>query len=462
MLLKTEPQKASLPVSERSNPAISVIIPVYNGAQQLEMNLQAIADSKVAPMEVIVVDDGSTDTSIDVAQRFGAKILSTGGRTGPAHARNLGAKEAKGEILFFIDADVCVHADTIGRVMKAFADDPKLDALIGSYDTAPQATDFLSRYKNLMHCFVHQTARREACTFWSGCGAIRRQIFAEHSGFDEGYRRPAIEDIELGYRLMRAKRKLMLDRDVLVKHLKRWTFWNLIKTDILDRGVPWTELILRDRSMPNDLNLQISQRISVALVFLLFGCALEGAIRWRGYFLTPVLGLLFVILGRYWVEGATQSKSLSVRITLTALVGLFVWLAYVHGMLPMVPPVLLGYALLFLRHRYAYERHRRAKMTGIAYWVYLLLTVIFIITFLPLNPLILTFYLVFIAIVILNNHFYWFLGSKWGRLYALAAVPFHLLYHFYNGISFVVGVIRHTTRMLSGKRHGTPSLARKQ
>ncbi len=51
-----------------------------------------------------------------------------------------------------------------------------------------------------------------------------------------------------------------------MKHLKRWTFWGLVKTDVLDRGIPWTELILRDANMPDDLNLQLSQRVSVALV----------------------------------------------------------------------------------------------------------------------------------------------------------------------------------------------------
>jgi glycosyltransferase involved in cell wall biosynthesis len=428
-----------------------MVIPVYNGGAQLEMCLRSIIDSAVAPLEVIVVDDGSTDGSGEIATRMGARVLKTAGRMGPAHARNLGAREAKGDVLFFIDADVCVHRGTIGRVASAFAEDPELDCLIGSYDSSPQASDFLSRYKNLMHCFVHQSARREACTFWSGCGAIRKVLFLEHSGFDEGYRRPAIEDIELGYRLIGAGRKLVLDRRVLVKHLKRWTFWNLIKTDILDRGIPWTELILRDRSMPNDLNIQVSQRISVALVFLLFAFALEGAIRYRGYFLTPVLGMLFIILGRYWVEGAAHPRSTGVKAALSALVALFVWLAYEYHMLPMVPPVVLGYALLFLRHRYAYERHKRARMTGIAYWIYLAITMIFIITFLPLSPSILLFYLILIVIVILNNQFYLFLGKKWGRLHALAAIPFHLLYHFYNGISFMIGVIRFGTRQTISK-----------
>jgi GT2 family glycosyltransferase len=201
-------------------------------------------------------------------------------------ARNLGAQSAAGDILFFIDSDVCVHPDTVERVQSCLDANPGVSAVIGSYDDTPGAKDFISTYRNLMHCYVHQRAREEACTFWSGCGAIRRDVFLQHSGFDASYGRPAIEDIELGYRLRRARLKILLDKQLQVKHLKRWTFWNLIKTDIFDRGIPWTELILRDRSMPNDLNLQLSQRVSVALMFLMLGAAAALAVYWQGYFLT--------------------------------------------------------------------------------------------------------------------------------------------------------------------------------
>ena len=64
---------------------------------------------------------------------------------------------------------------------------------------------FLSQYKNLVHHFYHHRGKREASTFWSGCGAVRKQAFLDAGGFDvERYTRPSIEDIELGYRLIKA------------------------------------------------------------------------------------------------------------------------------------------------------------------------------------------------------------------------------------------------------------------
>lgn len=427
---------------------VSVVIPVYNAAGYLRACLENLRCSLAAPLECIVVDDGSTDESAAVAREFGAKVISLPHR-GPAVARNLGAGIAKGEILLFLDADVCVHQDTISRVLWNFEADPSLDALIGSYDDAPGSKDFISQYRNLMHCFVHQQGYREACTFWTGCGAIRRHVFVACSGFDENL---GMEDIELGYRLTQAKRKLVLDKALQVKHLKRWTFWNLLKTDIFVRGIPWTELILRDRRMPNDLNLQVSERISVALMFILFGLGAEGTLRYGGYFLTPFVAILIFLLATYWVESPARPQPKGITLLMAAVVAGFVWLAYAHHMLPMVPPVLLGYALLFLRGRYVRGNRTRHVVTGLVYVVYLLFAILFTLTFLPHRPVVFGVYAVLLSVVIINREFYLFFGKRRGLITALAVIPFHLLYHFYNGISFIVGSIRYTWKALTRKQ----------
>lgn len=275
-------------------PAISLVIPVYNAAEHLRTCLEHLARSTVPGLECIVVDDGSSDESARIAREFGARVVDAGKQGGPARARNLGAKEARGELLLFIDADVCVYPDTLEKIVTAFEEDPEMAALIGSYDDSPPSKGFISQYKNLMHCFVHQHGRRHASSFWSGCGAIRRSVFFEHGGFDESYGRPAVEDIEFGYRLVRAGRKVILDRTLQVKHLKRWTLAGLLKTDILDRAIPWTGLILRDRCMPNDLNLDLRQRASVALAFLMAIIGVAAALSFPSHVLT---GALFFLAG---------------------------------------------------------------------------------------------------------------------------------------------------------------------
>jgi GT2 family glycosyltransferase len=228
--------------------------------------LQAIQDLRPAPLECIVVDDVSTDDSPRIARAAGATVISTPGQRGPAFARNLGARTARGEILLFVDADVVVPPDALARIVARFSEDAARDAVIGSYDEAPASPDLISQYRNLLHCYTHQRGRARTCGFWTGCGAIRRDVFQAHGGFDEAYSRPCIEDLELGTRLRQAGRQVWLDKGLQVKHLKRLRFRAMLRTDLVDRAVAWTRLILRSHQMPADLNLKWTQRFSVLAV----------------------------------------------------------------------------------------------------------------------------------------------------------------------------------------------------
>ncbi len=109
--------------------SVSVIIPVRNGGLNFRRCLAAVRECIPAPDEVIVVDDGSADNSIEAARAWGARAISTdrSGR-GPALARNLGAQSAAGDIVFFVDADVALHPDAIGLMLRRFHHEPGLAA----------------------------------------------------------------------------------------------------------------------------------------------------------------------------------------------------------------------------------------------------------------------------------------------------------------------------------------------
>ncbi|MEM9923665.1 MAG: glycosyltransferase family 2 protein [Cyanobacteria bacterium P01_D01_bin.50] len=272
---------------------ISVIIPVHNGGDSFRRCLSSLHESTVYPDEVIVVSDADTDGSWLVAQEFGAKVIRMPVNGGPAKARNLGASIATGDILYFVDADVVISTDAISIVKKIFESESDIAALIGSYDDEPGASNFLSQYKNLFHHYNHQIANEEAFTFWGACGAIRREIFISLGGFDESYRRPSIEDIELGYRIRRAGDKIKLCKNLQVKHLKYWGIVSLLKAEIFYRALPWTELIWRDRQLNNDLNLGVSSRLSVILVYGLLA-TLVLSFWWSGFL--AIAAILCLIL----------------------------------------------------------------------------------------------------------------------------------------------------------------------
>ena len=245
---------------------VSVVVPTYNNALELGECLTALRAAADAEVELIVVDDASTDDVSSTAAYYGAHVLRLPWNSGPAAARNHGARHARGEILFFVDADVVVAGDSIARVRSLFERRPEVVAVFGSYDANPRACGFVSQYRNLLHHFVHQAGNSEASTFWAGCGAIRRSVFEQVRGFDaQRFTRPSIEDIELGYRLRRAHYGIFLDKSLQCTHLKRWTLRSTILTDVGRRAIPWSRLMLESGQEANDLNIQSGQRIWVAL-----------------------------------------------------------------------------------------------------------------------------------------------------------------------------------------------------
>ncbi len=243
---------------------VSVVVPVYNGGDAFRACLGSVLACSPQADEVIVVSDGSTDDSAQTAESLGARVVRLTKQGGPSRARNEGVRAASGDLVLFVDADVSVPPDTVARVKAIFEADPELDAAFGSYDDRPADPGFASQYRNLLHHFVHQTSRSEASTFWTGLGAVRRGAFLDVGGFNE--ERRWLEDVELGYRLKAAGRRIRLERTLFGKHHKRWTLWSMLRTDVLHRAVPWTRLIWEYGQFPNDLNLRGSSRVSAGLV----------------------------------------------------------------------------------------------------------------------------------------------------------------------------------------------------
>ncbi|MCC6407011.1 MAG: glycosyltransferase [Planctomycetes bacterium] len=257
-------------------PSLSVIVPMFNAPEKLERSLAALKASNV-PFELIVVDDASTDPrSGDVARAAGAKLLRLAKNSGPGVARNEGSRHATGELLVFVDSDVVVHADTLAKFRALFEREPELDAAFGSYDDTPFEKGLVTEYRNLLHHYVHQTGPKSATTFWAGCGAIRRTVFAEVGGYDPAFDRPSIEDIELGMRLKARGKTIRLDPSIQCTHLKRWKFVEMIRVDVTCRAIPWARLLIERPGTGGDLNLQLSQKLCGVLVVLALG-ALLGA-----------------------------------------------------------------------------------------------------------------------------------------------------------------------------------------
>jgi hypothetical protein len=323
--------------------------------------MQAIASSSWSDFECIIVDDASTDgVTAQAAGIVGARILWLENQSGPAVARNRGVDEAKGEIIFFVDADVLIHPDTLEKGVQVLRSDPETAAVFGSYDDSPAHPSFISQYRNLYHHWVHQNSREQATTFWTGCGAIRREIYLEAGGLSESFDRPSIEDIEFGGRLYAMGRKIRLESTMQCKHLKQWTLTNVIKTDIFQRGIPWMLLLLASRDAPNDLNLNYKSRLATVLAGALPLVLLLLAITGNATVLLPFMALLAGSSACAWLALKPDPSPLLAL----ALVVLPVTLAFmVSPLLTGLLPLLLTGILVWTQwgfYRLSSERHNLA------------------------------------------------------------------------------------------------------
>jgi glycosyltransferase involved in cell wall biosynthesis len=273
-----------------------VVVPVHNGAPLLARCLAALEASDLprSSWELLVVDDASTDESAAAAVDHADRILRIEqGPCGPALARNRGAHAARGEVIAFVDADVIVHPDALRRMLETLDGQPTAAAVFGAYDESTSVPGFLSQYRNLLHRYVHLAGAGETDTFWAGCGAVRRSAFRDAGGFDAArFRRPQIEDIDLGYRLRDRGWRILLQPDIQGAHLKRWTLPGMIRTDVMDRGIPWMRLLLRRgalggprslRESSGTLNIRWPERVKTGLVALALVLGVAGLAtgRWQ-------------------------------------------------------------------------------------------------------------------------------------------------------------------------------------
>ena len=266
---------------------LAAIVPATDGPETLGRCLAAIRSAEEPPDEVVVVDEAELP--------------------GPAAARNEGARRATAELLVFVDADVEPHRDAFARIRRAFAADPALDAIFGSYDDDPADPGLVSRFRNLLHHHVHHEGAGAATTFWAGLGAVRRDAFLAAGGFDaERYASASIEDIELGLRLARIE----LDPRIQGKHLKGWTLPGMVRADFARRGLPWAELLLERGHGSAALNLGPRHRASAVAALGIAGGLATRRPRLAG---TSLLGLL-ALNARFYAlllrrEGAARAAA---------------------------------------------------------------------------------------------------------------------------------------------------------
>lgn len=325
---------------------VSIVVPAYNAESTLTECLNALRTAMLPPDELIIFDDGSTDSTRSIAEAAGARIVRNQGKPkGPAHGRNTAAAHATRPYLMFVDADVIIHRDAIDRLADEVQRTGAV-AAFGSYDDHPRSKRLPALYANLRHHFVHQSGSRDATTFWTGIGLIETEAFREFGGYDESlFAHPSIEDVELGMRLINSGKKIRLVPEAQGTHWKDWTLWRVWHTDVVRRALPWSRLIADGQLAVPDLNLARKERLlalaALAIPLFLVGGFFERFL-WLG---AAALIVLFLFGIRQFLR--VLSRRMNIMQAIAAAV--MHWFYYVYAS--------ATYALVMLGTRLGLRRH---------------------------------------------------------------------------------------------------------
>ena len=271
-------------------PAISVIIPSAGG-ETLERCLLAVKANAGPFIEILVVDD-SPGGSVEVPVRAdGVRRVRSRGGEGAAAARNMGAREASGGVLVFVDDDVVVPPDALDRLFRPIAHG-EAEAVVAIYGAPPPGAGAATVYKHLWIMWSYLRAPDRIDWIFASTFGVGRSAFERAGGFDERRSaRTGTDDLELGMRLHAAGARILLDKGLRTTHLKRYTLAALLVTQYV-RARSFTALALDRRRLAASpgrgfANVPPSFIAGVCFSWALPICGLVGAVMGGAWWCAP-------------------------------------------------------------------------------------------------------------------------------------------------------------------------------
>jgi len=250
---------------------VSVIIPVYNDSKNLKKCLESIFISKCKNFEVIVSDDGSSDNSYEVATQFPYKIIRLMKNKGAATARNIGAKHATGDILYFVDSDTVQGEDTIENIIRHYEENKNIDIICGYWAKDSLKKGAFPEFIGLKHFYLMILAKmrnknNHSCSIINPSSfAIKKSVFEEIGGFNQKYHSSVGEDYELSQRISEKGYNVYSFKDMCIKH----HFKEIIPTFrlIFQRTSVWITLFIKKKRFEKWGNATKSEAVTTMVVF---------------------------------------------------------------------------------------------------------------------------------------------------------------------------------------------------
>jgi len=281
-------------------PDISIIIPTHNASRIIDTVLSSVSSNAGIDKEVIVVDDASTDNTTEIVQKHPCRLIALKEQSGPSHARNRGAREARSSILMFMDSDALIEPDTLGKILLKFKENPGAACISGVFEKNPDHSSLCAKYRDLQLHYWHRTTTGDASVFILTAGAIRKEVFFEVGGFSTSFGKFAdIEDYEIGHRIAK-KYRMITAPDIRFHHLEHASPLPVLVAKLFRRARMWVPLFLQRKQF--EKNYATRNRALAVLCVGTAACMTCLSLYWHaGIYAAAVLtGLFFMLdLGFY-------------------------------------------------------------------------------------------------------------------------------------------------------------------
>ena len=254
-------------------PFVSVIIPNYNSAKTIKSYVESVLSNDYTSFECIVVDDCSTDNSVELIKGMNCRIIRLKKNSGPAAARNTGVEHSKGDIVFFVDSDLILKTNAISEVAKTFAKNKEIGGVQGIYSPIPANKTFIAKIMAIKK-FTDFEGSKKLSFITGAITALRKDVFNEAGGFDIRYRGADVEDYDLGHKIAE-KHLLLYNPNIQGEHY----FPTLIKAckNYFKRSGQWVSIFRKRKrfdsgaaSKKGGLSAIVSVLIILSLIISLF------------------------------------------------------------------------------------------------------------------------------------------------------------------------------------------------
>jgi glycosyltransferase involved in cell wall biosynthesis len=207
---------------------VSVAVPVFNGEKFVESCIKSVLSQSYKPYEVIVVDDGSSDSTSEIASRYPVRLVRHDKNMGLAEARNTAICSAKGDIVAFLDVDCVAGGDWLQNIVDNYREHDAVG--VGGQGVEVSRKGYANMYRSLHSAQGHGDKKRDDIdTLFGLCSSYKRESLLKIGLYDPIFRTNG-EDVDMSLRILKAGGRIVYDPSVVVYHQRTDSIRSFLKT----------------------------------------------------------------------------------------------------------------------------------------------------------------------------------------------------------------------------------------